>query len=167
MAKNNRNKKKSRPGYFEQNIREFGEDFLEKKTAKDIDRDAQRVFKDIAFRSPDDMINIAPYFQNRTFLNNLANSANDAYFEKYAIYSGVNMFVTTPNNPLINNPYYDINRTLTKVKGEYEAYAIITRYLNNIVSVMNSGNDGVWINTMIIDNLRSLSATLKPYRYSI
>lgn len=167
MAKNNRNKKKSRPGYFEQNIREFGEDFLEKKTAKDIDRDAQRVFKDIAFRSPDDMINIAPYFQNRTFLNNLANSANDAYFEKYTIYSGVTMFVTTPNNPLTNNPYYDINRTLTKVKGEYEAYAIITRYLNNIVSVMNSGNDGVWINTMIIDNLRSLSATLKPYRYSI
>lgn len=167
MARNNKNKKKSRPGYFEQNIRDFGEDFLEKKTAKDIDRDAQRVFKDIAFRSPDDVVTIAPYFENRTFLNNLANSANNVYFEKYIIYSGVYMFSTAPNNPLLNNPYYDINRTLMKVKGEYEAYTIITRYLNNIINVMNSGNDGVWINSMIIDNLRSMSVALKSYRYNI
>ena len=165
MAQNNK-KKKQKPGYFQQNVQQFGEDFLERKTARDIDRDAQKVFRDIAFQNPESMANIAPFFENRTFIANLANSANETVMKKYIHYSGICMFASAPN-PVTNDPRYNIDKYLVEAKGEYEAYVIITKYLNNIVSALNSGQDRVWIQAMILDNLRSMSAALKQYKYSI
>lgn len=167
MANNKKKQKKQKPGYFQQNVQQFGEDFLERKTARDVDRDAQKVFRDIAYQNPEAMVNIAPFFENRTFIANLANSANETVMKKYVHYSGICMFVTAPNNPVASDPRYNLDKYLVEAKGEYEAYSIITKYLNNIVSALNSGQDRVWVQAMILDNLRSMSAALKQYKYSI
>lgn len=166
--KNNKKKKQQRPGYFQQNVQQFGEDFLERKTAKDIERDSQRVFKDIAFQSPEAMDNIVQYFENRTFLANLVTSANETLMERYAIYLGLSTYLQMiQQNPQQAANGFNIEKYLIKAKNNYDAYCIIVQYLNNIVSVINTGYDQSWVYVNILNNLRSMSAALGPHKYHI
>ena len=42
------NQRKARPSYFQQNVQRFGTNFLETKNAEQMQRDAVKVFRDIA-----------------------------------------------------------------------------------------------------------------------
>lgn len=166
---NNRNKgnKKRKPGYFEMNVQQYGEDFLERKTARDINRDAQKVFRDIAHQSPDSMDSIAVFFMNRQFVSNLSIAANEIATKRYVTYLGLNTFYQTQGQAGAVNAGIQIDRYLTEAKNEYDAYYVIMGYLNNIVTVLNSGCDDNTALFNITNNLKSMSAALTQYRFCI
>lgn len=170
MAKpNNRNnnKKKQRPGYFQTNVQQYGENFLEMKTAKDINRDAQKVFRDIAYQNPESMKDITIFFMNRQFVSNLSIAATETGAKRYATYVGLNTFYQTNGQTGAANMGINIERYLAEAKTEYDAYYVIMGYLNNIVTVLNSGYDDERAGYSIMDILKSMSAALSQYRFNI
>ena len=81
MGKGKNNKKgnkNSNNGYFFQNAQKYGEDFLKRKRADEIKKDAPRIFKDIAFANGS-VGSITKYFMNYSFVRNLMFVADEFY----------------------------------------------------------------------------------------
>ena len=159
-------KQKQKPGYFETNIKQYGEDFLEKKTARDISRDAQKVFRDIAFQNPQSMQNIARYFLVRQFVSNLALVAGENCNKRYATYLGLSTFYQTQGQNA-SNMGININQYLAEATNEYNTYSVILTGLNNIITVLNSGYDEQTMLYNITNILMTMSASLKQFKYNI
>ena len=130
MKKNNNKKGKD---YFSQSIERYGgEDFLRFKNAAEIEREAPRIFRDLA-RGNVNIHKFGYMFLNNQFLSSLIKSANENY-EFYNIsYQGVNtlMYHIINNGMVIDNK---ITNTLNQHKVKCEAYSVILRYLNALQS---------------------------------
>lgn len=147
MAKGQKNNKKKGPNYFESNIRSFGEDFLNRKTPLDIQKDAKKIFMDMEHGNID-INRDARYFTSVNFLINLKQVAADNYW--YHAYTSNGM-----KQILQNSQANQVDAVYIKVMEKHEysakAYAIIVQYLTNMLN-----NKGVIINlTNLIKDLQS------------
>lgn len=65
--KQNFSKRKARPSYFQQNVQRFGPNFLDLKNAEQMQKDAVKVFRDIAMGNIN-LNNDGEFFLNQQFL---------------------------------------------------------------------------------------------------
>lgn len=137
MAKGPKNNKKKGPNYFEMNIRSFGENFLERKTPLDIQKDAKKIFMDLAHGNID-IDRDAIYFTNVNFLINLIQVATDNYW--YHMYTSVGM-----KQILQSTQAKQIDAVFVRIMERHDytakAYSILITYLTNILN-----NKGAIIN---------------------
>lgn len=129
MAKKQGNRRNMR-NYFQTNIEQNGEDFLSRKTPLDIQKDAKKIFLDIAHGS----INIerdAIYFTNVSFLMNLLSVAQDNL--------NYHSFTANGMKQIINQAgVKQIDQWFIKVLDRHEycarAYNIVCKYITNILN---------------------------------
>lgn len=143
MKKNN-NQKRS---YFKEQQQKLGSDFIERKTAQDIQRDAIRIFRDIA----NGRINVQSdqmFFTNKQFLENCIAAAQSQYTEANINYQGVCMLLAYGNHPLVA-------QIVEKNMRKRDAYLII---LNGLNAIKMTGD------TQYLYIMRS---QLKDYRFNI
>lgn len=144
MAKKNNNQRRS---YFKEQQQKFGEDFIERKTAQDIQRDAVRIFRDIA----NGRINVQTdqeFFRNRQFLENCIAAAQSQYTEANINYQGTSMLLGYSNHPLVSQV---VENNLRR----RDAYAII---LNGLTAIKMTGD---------VQYLYIMRSQLKDYRFNI
>lgn len=167
MGNNNFQKKKKRNnnGYFTRNIQQFGEDFLSKKTAKDIQNDYRYIFKDIAYSNPEDVSTMVPYFMNSTFVYNLNLCAYNEWCTKNATYIGLQTYI---QNCQIQNIPMDhsmrLDDEMLKAQQSAIVYEIISSHLNNILSLLGNCADMETLILYVEANLKALSVQLSKYK---
>lgn len=158
-------KKKNNNGYFTRNIQQLGEDFISKKTARDIQFDYKYIFKDLAFSDPEDISNISRYFMNATFVYNLNMCAFNELSSNNAVFLGLQTYI---QNMQVTGAYVDPNMRLDenmlKAQQTSAAYGIIAAHLNNILSLFNTCIDDNWLKLNIEAQLKSLSVQLSKYK---
>lgn len=164
MAKNN---KRKNPGYFERNAKQFGENFLSRKTAKDIKFDSRNIFKDIAHSDPEkDIPNIVEYFNNLTFVTNLSAAANEELIKNNAVFIGLQMYIAaSQRGEVYIDPSQQLYENMIMAQNKMYAYSIIYMHLNNILSLFNYSGDDDWLKANIEMQLKSLSLQLSKYKY--
>lgn len=123
--------KRNNNGYFTQNIQALGKDFLNRKNAMDIQRDANRIFNDIA-RNSIDLERDYKYFEDATFVQNLLIVAQDNLNYHWATLTGLNQFLMM--YPDSDQSYYMIRDMHQK---SVEAYTLYVQALNSILSGNN------------------------------
>lgn len=147
MAKGQKGNRKKGPNYFENNIRAFGENFLERKTPLDIQKDAKKIFMDLEHGNI--VVNRdAIYFTNVNFLINLIQVATDNYWYHAYTSAGLKQSIQSNLKGEMDPIYVKI---IEKHDYATNAYAVVINYLNNMLN-----NKGVIINlnNMLMD-LRS------------
>lgn len=156
MAKGNNNKPKS--NYFAQEIQKKGENFLEGKTSKDMQWDAQRVFRDLA-RGNVNIDQYYIYFLEVQFLDNCIKFAYDKMTEHNYCFMGTNLLFTQLGctNQMMCQPQQmnELLAVVNKHKRSYEAYSMIFTSLNNLKLC---GDPAI---------LKVLSNNLKNYRNAL
>ena len=164
MAK--QKKKKNNNGYFARNVQQNGENFLTRKTPKDIKFDSRFIFKDLAHADvEEDIPKISHYFNNLTFLTNLREVANEEYNTAQAMYIGLQMYTSAAKvGQVIIDPSQQLYENMAIAQNKANAYAIIVTFLNNIISLFNISGDDDWLNYNIDIYLRSLSLQLSKYK---
>lgn len=166
---------KKREGYFQRNISQHGEHFLNMKTAENIKYDSRNIFRDIAFTSVDRerdkdksrtcVTDIAPYFNNLTFVTNLYNAALSEFHVCNATCVGLqNYIVMAQNGHVVIDPSQHLEETMIMMQNKTYAYNIICMHLNNIISLFSFNGDDDWINANIEVQLKALSIQLSKYR---
>ena len=165
MAKG-RNNKKQNNGYFARNTQQFGNDFLLKKTAKDIQFDLPHICRDIAHSDPELGIpKMVKYFMNMTFVMNLSQAAYAMFCKHNATFIGLQMYI---NNAQTTGQYIDpsmqISENMIAAQHIAMAYQVVCTYLNNIVSLFNMSADEDWLRVNIESNLKSMSVQLSKYK---
>lgn len=165
MAKPNQKKKKNN-GYFQRNVQQNGENFLMKKTAKDIRYDFKNIFRDIAHSDPEkDIPALVDYFNNFTFICNLVTSANQEFQASNATYIGLQMYINAgQRGEVYIDPNAGLYEQMMIAQNQASAYSIIAAHLNNIVSLFNCSADDEWLKYNIEIQLKSLSLQLAKYK---
>jgi len=169
LAKKNSQKGKghNNNGYFVQNAQKYGEDFHKRKRPDDLRKEAPKIFKDIAFMRGN-IGSIIKYFMDYQFVNNIMIVADDEYRCKNATCIGLSTYY---NQQMANGTYNKDQRIpefLNEVTRQTEAYNIITTRLNNILNELDSlkrGKDKMAVYVSIGNYLKSMSISLKDYRY--
>ena len=160
-------KKKQNNGYFAQNEKKFGKDFLKTKREEDIKRDAPRIFKDIAFCFGD-VGSIGCYFLDKKFVNTLYLYAYNMYIEYDMTTKGLTAYINSElKNNTVLDPKYGVE-DMIKTKSKLSAsYCIIAQGLNNILNTltMEKGIDRLALYCHVCAILKQMSLQLKDYRY--
>lgn len=168
-AKNNKKGNKNNNGYFIQNAQKYGDDFLKRKRADEIKRDAPRIFKDIAFAGGN-VGSITKYFMNYSFVRNLIFVADELYKIENATCIGLNSYYQQQTN---NGCYQEEERIpdiLSRKSQSREAYNIIVSGLNNIIRELDNiklGKDKIAVYLSVGKYLKGMSLGLKNYRYML
>lgn len=122
-------KKQQRPNYFQNNMNMFGEEFLRRKTPLDIQKDAKKIFSDLAYGNID-IQRDAKFFTDVNFLINLRIVAYDNYKYHAFTLNGMKQII---NQSQVNQ----IEEYFVRVCEIHErcasAYSIIIHYLDNIL----------------------------------
>ena len=92
MGFNKNNKGNNSFNYFTREIQKDGNDFLEKKNAVQIQRDAPFVFRQLA-KGQIDIFKYVDYFNNQYFLSNLIDAAQVEYNEHSICRMGIQALV--------------------------------------------------------------------------
>lgn len=172
MGKFNNNKKtakkkKQNNGYFAQNEKKFGKDFLKTKREEDIKRDAPRIFKDIAFCFGD-IGPIGGYFLDKKFVNTLYLYASSMYIEYDMTAKGLTAYINTElqNNTMLD-PRAGVDEMIKTKSKLAAAYGIIAQGFNNILNTltMEKGIDRLALYCHVCAILKQMSLQLKDYRY--
>lgn len=153
MAKPNlNNNKKQNNDYFSKSIQQKGAGFIECKNALEIQRDAIKVFRDIA-RGNINFEKYGEYFLQDVFLSNLIIAANSKLISESIKRDGVNLLISQMSQTGANCDMQLI--VLQDLINKTQAYQII---LNNLTALQQSG-DVNWLYT--------LSAQISSYKYDI
>lgn len=146
-------RKPSNNNYFSKNTQKFGDNFLDFKTAKQIEYDAPIIFRELA-KSNIDLNKDGFRFLHPTFLANLIKAAYDNYIFYTVSYNGVTYMI---NGYSCNN--IPITEEMVRVVNEHniksQAYGIILHYLK----LLNDSKD--------LKNLYCLSQALSNFRHKI
>lgn len=123
MKRNNHNNNNN--NYFTQNIKELGENFLRHKTPRDLEFDANRIFRDLA-KAKIQIEKFGGYFLDDTLSMCLMKVANEKYIYYNVIWSGVNMLLQAqPSNG-------EVLSVFQKVSRSREAYLTILSCLDAV-----------------------------------
>lgn len=134
---NKSKKKQQRPNYFQMNMNMFGEEFLGKKTPLDIQKDAKKVFSDLAYGNID-IQRDAKFFTNVNFLINLRVVAFDNYKYHAFTLNGMKQIINQSQANQIEEYFVRVCEIHERCAS---AYSIIIHYLDNILQ-----NKGATIN---------------------
>lgn len=149
----NNNNKKNNNGYFQQNIQKFGENFLDYKNAKNLEFEANKIFKDLAKQ----IINLdkhGHYFLDQQFLYSLLKTAHDKFLYHNVSYTGVQLLVQQTNmrgETVSSNIIF----VLEKHRKAAEAYQLIITHLE----MLKTSKD--------LNYVYVLANNLYNYRYDI
>ncbi|MDD3122087.1 MAG: hypothetical protein PHC62_01065 [Candidatus Izemoplasmatales bacterium] len=143
------NNRKKGPNYFELNIRNIGEDFINRKNPFDIQRDAKKVFMDLEHGNVD-IERDAKYFANVFFIQNLLQVANDNYYYHAYTMNGMKQIINDSGAAQIDAAFIKV---MERHEYTMKAYGVVVKYLNNMLN-----NMGVRV------NLSELMRTLQSFR---
>ena len=141
MMKKNQTKRFS---YFDQKIKQKGENFMGTMNPYDISRDSRMIFKDIAYANIDYSQHIG-YFTDMNLIYTLETTAYENYLYHYHTYNGLCMEY---NNIMSNPALYasktesEMNKLMTITnfhKDAAYAYSQITDSMFMIESAINQG----------------------------
>lgn len=152
--KNNNNKRNQRPNWFQTQIQNLGEDFLTRKNANDLQRDANRIIKDIGYGNVN-INEIAPYFKNSIFTLAIKNAAYDNWCYNYHTANGLLTGLKESNqttDPSLMK-VYDIHLKASN------AYSFVYKAMENIISLSQMNRDNE-----IADQLILLVKNLRPFK---
>lgn len=163
-----KNKKKNN-GYFAKNVQQNGNNFLMRKTAKDIKYDSRNIFRDIAFSNAEyDIPGIVEFFTNLTFITNLSSSAFEEMSRLNATFIGLQTYIINATNTgLPIDPNARLNEFLLETQQKLSAYQIIVRHLNNMLGLFSICADDDWLKANIEIELKSLCMQLGKYKRMI
>lgn len=171
--KNNKMRKKKenlnkppKSTYFSQNVEKLGPDFLKKKRADELKRDAIRVFKDIA-HSKGYVGQIGTYFTNNyNFVKIMRESANTMIVEENAIVLGLSTYVKNMQD-MGTQPDASVIHSLDAHKGKLKALSILCTGFDNILAIIDLNNtwDNIYKYVKVCGVLKSMSLQLKDYKY--
>lgn len=147
MGKNNSNKKKQRPNYFQNNMNMFGDDFIARKTPIDIQKDAKRIFSDLSYGNID-IQRDAIFFTNVNFLINLRTVALDNYKYHAFTSNGMKQIINQSTTNQVEEHFIKVLEIHDRCAA---AYGIVLHYLDNILQ-----NKGATIN--LTEMVRELQA---------
>lgn len=161
MAKgNNKNKRQNNNGWFQQNIQRDGPDFIQGKTSQDIQRDYQRILRDLAYNQ-NNTAQISAYFMNRNFVTSLYNSASHEMYRRYAVFTGLTTYSNMMNaNGYVIDPRVEIEKNTAEARQQYEAMALVVAELNFILNALNSGSAEEAIRNFVSEHVYALAAKL-------
>lgn len=168
MAKK-KQQKSNNNGYFVQNAQRFGKDFHKRKRPDEIQRDAPKIFKDIAFMRGH-VGSIVEYFMDHQFVYNILMVADDKLRYANASYIGLSTYY---NQQVASGTYNNDERIpeyMNDLSKQVDAYSIITTRLNNILNEIGSlkqGKDRMAVYVSVGNYLKSMSFALKDYRYKL
>lgn len=133
MAYNNNNKNNNRNSYnyFSQEIQRNGTNFLSRKTANDIQRDASNIFRQLSRNKIDIGSNI-DYFSNTLFLDNCLIVAESKFNYHSVSRIGIQtlMNVRSTNDPTYSKMEYELyNAIFNQHQAAEFAYKIILDHL--------------------------------------
>ena len=159
---NKNNQKKQFNDYFSTGIKQKGTGFLSFKNPQDLQRDAVRIFRDIA-RGNIDIEKYEEYFLNPMLLDNMVICANSKLLVETILRDGVSLLYSQqvtmeqniPLQPGCTPPSSTTTIVLQNQMSKVDAYIII---VNCLTSFQQTG-DIAWIFT--------LAAQLNPYKYTI
>lgn len=153
MAKpNNNNKQRQNNDYFTKNIKQQGENFIGRKTATELQKDAIFIFRDIA-KGNIDISKYGCYFEDDTFLTNCIIAANAKLIYSTISRDGVQALIEKNNMYGVADPV--VYTVLQNHINTVTAYGII---LANLTAIQNT-ND--------INYLYVMANQLKQYRFNI
>ena len=141
--------------FFEQMIREFGNDFLNRATPLNLVKKSNLLFRDFAHGNID-MDKYGQYFTNPQFIELMYRTS----FEKMMYYcihlNGYNS-IKLSQNPQIRNlsTYQSFSRFEKEDSESYQAYQIIS---NGFSVVLSTGD---------ISNFVTMVNSLRPFKYSL
>lgn len=150
MKKNNN---KNQNNFFSQNIRKNGENFLDLKNSKTMQRDAPRIFREIA-RGNIDLLKYGHYFLDMQFLESLIVTANNEFIFHNISYAGVMNLIASAT---MHREQVDVavTQVLETHKRRAEAYNIIFNYLTMLK------------NTRDLNYIYALANNLSPYKFDL
>lgn len=150
MAKKGKRGGKAGNGYFQKQIQQNGENFLEFKNARNLENDSNMIFRELA-SGKFDVHKYGDYILRDDLLNACILSANNKYKLHAVSYNGVNFLIS---NTIMQygsaDPYY--YSVLEYHKRKMEAYGTLVTGFNNI----RLTKDKAYVYT--------LSNSLAPYR---
>lgn len=165
MAQKKQNNKKQNNGYFQQNIQKYGENFLERLTARDIQNDYKRILRDIAY-NPGKMYQYAQYFCDMTFIHNLYTVCEQEMMKRWCTQVGLAQYQQMVYNQQVQiDARCNIDYYVTESRKEYETYYLVIEAFNGIVRWLNSGYDGNTILSRITGILEGLASALVKHKY--
>ena len=143
---NNQNKRRS-PNYFKMNEQQFGPDFMKRKTALDIQKDAKKIFIDMTFANID-LEKDVYYFLDPNFLHSLLQVAKDNYEYHAFTLAGMQQLIMQSGANQIESAFIAV---MDRHRFVAEAYMIIISHITNILN-----NQGAKINLCNLVNALQL-----------
>lgn len=140
--------RKTRPSYFQQNVQRFGPNFLDMKNAEQMQRDAIKIFRDIAMGN----INIETdgvYFMNQQLLTCLIKEAQSALNVHIIHCNGATALLYTGQN----DP--SVRAVLESDQRSAQAYKIL---YDGLCALAATGD----LNYLLV-----MTNNLRNYRYNI
>lgn len=131
LGKNNsNNKNKKRENYFDQKIKQMGEDFMIKMSTQDLKKDANRILKDIAYANIDfSEIKYLRYFADPNFVQLLIQVSYENWNYNNVTCIGLENYFKSgmPQNEM---RIYDIHNAARS------AYAVLYNGLNSLIQYL-------------------------------
>lgn len=115
----------ARKNYFDYQIDRFGESFLNKKNPQNLQDDALRIFRDLAYGNID-VREYEEYFRDQQLLEAMLLKADQVYRFHYFSYYGVEQLRQNPNFP-----QDEVTNIATHHKEVSDLYNVILQGLNN------------------------------------
>ena len=150
-------KKKQRPNYFQNGVNLFGDDFIQRKSPLDIQRDAKKIFSDLAYGNID-IQRDAKYFTDVNFLINLKQVAYDNWCYHAFTFDGMKQIINQSSATQIDEHFI---RTCEIHKNCMAAYNIVVHYIDNMLQ-----DKGVTINlTQMVQELQSFRSAFSEIMF--
>lgn len=134
-------KRKARPSWFQKQVDQFGQDFLDRKQPKDIQRDAMNIVRDMVRG------NISnrdfPYLFDLKVLSNVRFVVYEKYIEIYTYDAALTYAMQSPQGPQILETYHNVapdnlQKYFNKTKNDVIAYGAILTALDNMIAFVQS-----------------------------
>lgn len=148
MSNHNKGNNKQQRNYFTQNISVLGEDFLEKKNSRDLQRESSMVTRELT-KGLIDVYKYGKYLLHPKFSEAMINYLEEKYAYHNVSYSGVAM---------LNERFPEDNAvitTLEKHRLAKEGYAIC---LENFYKAINNNDYRQFV--VLVNNVRSYARYL-------
>lgn len=130
MSKPN-NKRNNKPSYFRENVSRFGENFIETKSAYDLERDTKRIFRDLLYGNINFDVD-GKYFYNVKVVEACLRSSYEEWYNANYNYTGNCLFMQQSG----------INETMFEKLIQYnmrrrDAYQIIWNAFQNFANTQD------------------------------
>lgn len=160
--------KRNNNGYFSQNIKKFGKDFIKNKRDDEIKRDISRIFKDVAF-SAGQTGSYGEFFLDKRFVTALYQEASSRCMEYEYTSKGLVAYMNeeAKNSSVDPRTEKEISEMIQTKSKLAVAYGIISQGLNNILNTLKIGkqSDRLVLYCKVCMILKQMSMQLKDYRY--